>query len=214
MRLASPPLLLVTDRLQARLPLLEVVRQALDAGCRWVSLREKDLPLSHQATLAGALTPLARGAGARLTLHGDAALAAAVRLDGVHLAAGSDAQAARALIGPEKSVGISIHTLAEAAAIDPASVDYAIAGPVFATASKPGYGPALGPGGLAALVRAARVPLLAIGGIEAGNIADVMTTGCAGIAVMGGVMRAENPAQAMGALLAALASAQDYPRAR
>ena len=75
MRLPNPPLLLVTDRTQARLPLEEIVERACAGGCRWVSLREKDLPAAAQVPLARKLKPIARRFGARLTLHGDAALA-------------------------------------------------------------------------------------------------------------------------------------------
>ena len=88
MKLPDPALLLVTDRHQARLPLADIVRAALSAGCRWVSVREKDLSDEDQIALALTLLPIARRHGARLTLHGDAALAKACGSDGVHLAAG------------------------------------------------------------------------------------------------------------------------------
>src|SRR5262249_50605701 len=193
--LPVPPLLLVTDRSQARLPLEDVVERACAGGCRWVSLREKDLPADAQVTLAGKLKPIAQRYGARLTLHGDPDLARAAGLDGVHLSAQGDTAAARALLGPHALVGISIHS-AEAAALNPAIVDYAIAGPAFLTASKPGYGPALGPDGLAAICRAARVPIIAIRGIEADNVAAGMAAGAAGNAGMGSVVLADNPGKA------------------
>src|SRR5262249_26361387 len=204
--LPEPPLLLVTDRSQARLPLEEIVEHVCAGGCRWVSLREKDLPAAAQVTLAGKLRPITQRYGARLTLHGDANLARAAALDGVHLSAQGDAAAARATVGPRALVGMSIHSSAEAAALDSAIVDYAIAGPAFLTASKPGYGPALGPDGLAAFCRAAPVPIIAIGGIEAHNVAAVMAAGVAGIAVMGSVMRAADPGGVIKDLLAALVS--------
>ena len=206
MRLPVPPLLLVTDRTQARLSLEDVVARACAGGCRWVSLREKDLPADAQVALARKLKPIAQRHGARLTLHGDADLARAAGLDGVHLSAHGDAAATRARLGPQALVGISIHSAAEAAALDPAIVDYAIAGPVFLTASKPGYGPALGPDGLAAICRTSKVPIVAIGGIEADNAAAVLATGVAGVAVMGSVMRASDPSEVIEDLLAALVS--------
>jgi thiamine-phosphate pyrophosphorylase len=205
-RLPVPPLLVVTDRAQARLPLEEVVTRACAGGCRWLSLREKDLPADQQIGLARRLAPIAQRYGARLTMHGDADLARMAGLDGVHLSAHGDAAAARATLGPHALVGISIHGAAEAMALDPRAVDYAVAGPAFATASKPGYGPALELDGLAAICRAARVPVLAIGGIEPENAAAVMDAGAAGIAVMGSVMRAPDPHSAVEELLAALAS--------
>jgi len=200
-RLPHPPLLLVTDRRQARKPLAEVVGAALAAGCRWVSVREKDLPEDDQIALVRLLLPMARRNGARLTLHGDAALAKAAGADGVHLSAGGDAAASRQLLGPDKLIGVSIHTATEAAAVDPAIADYAIAGPAYETASKPGYGPEIGRKGLADLARSSRVPLVAIGGLNATRAAEVLAVGVAGIAVMGSIMRAADPGVETKALL-------------
>ncbi len=205
MKLPDPPFLLVTDRQQARLPLADVVTAALAAGCRWVSLREKDLSDDEQIGLARSLLRIARRHGARLSLHGDAELAKACGVDGVHLPAGSDPAAARKLLGPDKLIGVSIHTVTEAEAIDPAAVDYAIAGPAFETASKPGYGPEIGRKGWPRSPRAARVPVLAIGGLNATRAAEVLAAGPIGIAVMGGVMRAADPGREVRGLLSVLA---------
>ena len=207
MKLPRPPLLLVTDRHQARRPLVEVVAAALSAGCRWVSVREKDLSEDEQISVARMLLPLVRRQSARLTVHGEAALARDCGGDGVHLPAGSDPAAARALLGPDKLVGVSIHTVTEAEAIDADMVDYAIAGPAFETASKPGYGPEIGRKGLAEIVSAARVPVLAIGGINTARVAEVLAAGPVGVAVMGSVMRAADPGQEVRALLATVAAA-------
>jgi thiamine-phosphate pyrophosphorylase len=203
-KLPEPPFLLVTDRHQARSPLAEVVTAALAAGCRWVSLREKDLSADEQMALARSLLRIARRQGARLSLHGAAELALACGVDGVHLPAGSDPAAARRRLGPDKLIGVSIHTVTEAEAIDPGSVDYAIAGPAFETASKPGYGPEIGRKGLREIAAAARVPVLAIGGLNATRAAEVVAAGPVGIAVMGGVMRAADPGREVRGLLSVL----------
>jgi thiamine-phosphate pyrophosphorylase len=212
MKLPDPALLLVTDRHQARRPLADIVRAALSAGCRWVSVREKDLSDDDQIALVSTLLPIARRHGGRLTLHGDAALAKACGSDGVHLPAGGDPAASRALLGPDKLIGVSLHTVTEAAAIDPSVVDYAIAGPAFETPSKPGYGPEIGHKGLAEIARAAPVPVLAIGGLNATRAAEVLAAGPLGIAVMGSIMRAVDPGQEVRALLAIVAGT--HPRAR
>lgn len=204
MRIPDPPLLIVTDRRQARRPLPDLVAAAVKAGCRWVSMREKDLPADEQILLARALARIAHAQGARLTVHGDAALAAASAADGVHLPAGSDPVAARALLGAQKLIGVSIHTVTEAEGIDPSCVDYALAGPAFETASKPGYGPELGRKGVSATARAARVPVLAIGGINTARVAELIAAGAAGVGVMGSVMRAADPGRETGALIATL----------
>ena len=161
--------------------------------------------------LARLLIPMAHKYNARLMLHGEAALAKLAGVDGVHLPSGSDTAAARALLGAEKLIGVSIHTVTEAEAIDPQSADYALAGPAFETPSKPGYGPEIGRKGLAEIARACRVPVLAIGGINTARVGEVIAAGCAGVAVMGGVMRAADPAREVSALIATL---QGYPRAR
>ena len=205
MRLPQPPLLLVTDRRQARKPLVEIVAAAFTAGCRWVSVREKDLPDDEQIALVRMLLPITRRNSACLSMHGDAALAKAAGADGVHLPSGSDVAVARQLLGTGKLIGVSIHTATEASSIDPAVADYAIAGPAYETASKPGYGPEIGRKGLADLARSSRVPLVAIGGLNAMRAAEVLAVGVAGIAVMGSVMRAADPGLEMKALLATVA---------
>lgn len=212
MKLPDPPLLVVTDRHQARLPLADVVRAALAAGCRWISMREKDLSEEDQIALASTLLPIARRHGACLTVHGEAALARACGSDGVHLSAGGDPAAARKMLGREKLIGVSLHTVTEAEAIDPGIVDYAIAGPAFETASKPGYGPEIGRTGLAEISRAATVPVLAIGGLNATRAAEVLAAGPVGIAVMGSIMRAVEPGREVKALLAIVAGAHPRPR--
>jgi thiamine-phosphate pyrophosphorylase len=203
-RLPEPPLLLVTDRKQANAPLADILAAAFSAGCRWASLREKDLPVPEQVMLARSLVLLARQWNARLTVHGGVDIAVAAGADGVHLAAGGDVTGARPSLGQGALVGISIHSIAEARSLDPTVVDYAIVGPVFETPSKPGYGPALGTGGLRAIAAAARLPIIAIGGIAPERVAEIMAAGAAGVAVMGNVMRSSNPGDEVRALLAAL----------
>jgi thiamine-phosphate pyrophosphorylase len=203
-RLPQPALLVITDRRQARRPLIEVAARVIIAGCRWISVREKDLSEDEQIALVGQLLPIARRHEARVSLHGEAALAKAANADGVHLSARSNSIVARKMLGADKLIGVSIHTVTEAEAIDPGVVDYVIAGPAFETPSKPGYGPEIGRKGLAEIAVAARVPVLAIGGINATRAAEVLATGAAGIAVMGGIMRAADPRQEMAALLATI----------
>jgi thiamine-phosphate pyrophosphorylase len=107
-------------------------------------------------------------------------------------------------VGAGKLMGVSIHTVTEAEAIDPAVIDYALAGPAFETASKPGYGPEIGRRGLVEIARAAPVPVLAIGGVNTARVGEVMAAGCAGVAVMGAIMRASDAAQEVSALIATL----------
>lgn len=201
--LPVPSLLLITDRRQAKRPLAEVVAAACEGGLRWISVREKDLSPDAQVALCRDLGAIARRFGARLSLHGNAGVAGKAGCDGVHLAAGLSAQEARDRLGPSALIGQSIHDAAEAAAADPALLDYVIAGPAFETASKPGYGPALRGDGLARLKAISRVPLLALGGIDLQTLAECRHAGVDGVAVMGGVMRAHDPREEARALVEA-----------
>ncbi|MFY8093245.1 MAG: thiamine phosphate synthase [Niveispirillum sp.] len=181
--LPAPPLLLITDRTQAAGGLLAAVTACVEAGCRWVSVREKDLPASEQAALLRALRPLLANVGGTLTIHGDPALASLC--DGVHLPDGADIAAIRTTLSPQTLVGASCHDPAGVMAAAKAGADYATLSPIFLTVSKPGYGPALGPSVLSGLP----LPTLALGGVEAGNLLACMAAGAAGVAVMGAPMR-------------------------
>jgi thiamine-phosphate pyrophosphorylase len=205
-KLPTPPLLVITDRTQAHAPLDDVLADAFAVGCRWASVREKDLPPGEQVALAQRLLRVARDWDAILTLHGDPRLAQAATLDGVHLEAGGDAAVARALLGHGDLIGVSVHSEAEAATLDPSLIDYAIAGPAYATTSKPDYGPPLGMLGIGRIADATKVPIIAIGGITAAAVAELHVAGAAGIAVMGGVMRSMDPKGEVKRLIAALSS--------
>jgi thiamine-phosphate pyrophosphorylase len=203
-RLPAPPLLLITDRRQARGDIVEIAEAAFSAGCRWLSLREKDLPENEQVILLRKLLQRAQRYQATVILHGNAKLALEAGTHGVHLPAGGNFAEARRVLGADALIGLSIHSAKEARALDARLVDYVIAGPIFGTASKPGYGPALGSEGLAQIARASAVPVIAIGGVCPDNAAECLAAGVAGIAVMGGVMRATNPAGIVMQLLGAL----------
>ena len=204
MTLPSPPLLVITDRQQARGDICDIAEVAFSAGCRWLSLREKDLPQAQQVELLRELLDRAQQFQAKVTLHGDPALAQQARADGVHLSAGGDALAARRVLGKDALIGLSVHGAEDARAADAKLLDYVIAGPVFETQSKPGYRPTLGPEGLALIAKACPVAVVAIGGLDPQNVSDCRVTGAAGIAVMGAVMRAENPAEVVAQLIGAL----------
>jgi thiamine-phosphate pyrophosphorylase len=198
------PLLLITDRRAAARPLEDVVAAALRGGCRWLSLREKDLAPAERLALLGRIVALARPFGATVTVHGD--IVVAERADGVHLPAGGSPAEARARLGKRALIGLSVHSAPEAASTAPAA-DYVTLSPLFASISKPGYGPALGVHGLARAVATARVPIVALGGVTADNLVACLAAGAAGVAVVGAVMAAADPEAATAALVRALAEA-------
>jgi thiamine-phosphate pyrophosphorylase len=196
-------LLVISDRRQARRPLEELAEAIFTGGCRWLSLREKDLPAAERRALLRALVALGRRWEATVTVHEDVDAAVMAGAGGVHLPGGGNPQAARARL-PGGLIGASAHSAMEASTLLGSGADYVTISPVFATASKPGYGPALGLHGLAEIV--ARVPgsVIALGGISAANVPLCLSAGASGVAVMGEVMRAANPQAVVKAMLAAI----------
>ncbi len=115
-------------------------------------------------------------------------LAARVGAAGIQLGEAAAVAPARARLGRGALLGVSAHSLGEVRAAREAGADYVTLSPIFLTASKPGYGPALG---LAVLREAAGVmPVVALGGIDPGTAASCREAGAAAVAVMGVVMRA------------------------
>ena len=200
MRLPVPPLLVISDRRQARRPLEELAEAVFAGGCHWFSLREKDLPPAERRALLGALVALGHRWGATVTVHDDIDAAAMADADGVHLPSGGSPEAARLRL-PGALIGASAHSAEEASTLLSAGADYVTVSPVFVTASKPGYGPALGLDGLARIVARATGPVIALGGVTAANAAPCLAAGAHGIAVMGEVMRAADPRAAVEAIL-------------
>ena len=202
--LPDPPLMIVTDRRRARVPLEALAAVAFAAGARWISVREKDLLPAEQLDLVRKIAGIAP-ADATVGLHGVPAPKdgdATAR----HLPRHSDIEEARRLAPGARLIGKSCHSLAAAQAAAQAGADYVTLSPVFATDSKPGYGPALGLEMLetaAAQLRPAGCRLLALGGVTAGTIGACRTAGADGAAVMAAVMGAADPKAAVAALIAA-----------
>ncbi|MQA28089.1 MAG: thiamine phosphate synthase [Micromonosporaceae bacterium] len=187
-----PRLLVLTDRRQARHPLVQTIERVVAGGARVIVLREKDLEKTERDGLADRLWQVLAPVDGTLI----AASRPAGPARGVHLAAGD--LPARAGI-----VGRSCHDAAEVRAAG--AVDYVTVSPVFPTASKPGYGPALGLGGLRDLCRVTDVPVYALGGVAPANAAACLDAGARGVAVMGEVMRADDPAATVASLLKQIA---------
>jgi len=203
MKLPDPPLLVISDRRQAKSPFAEIAAAAFRAGCRWFSLREKDLPVAERRRVLLDLEAIGHRHGAVVMAHEDVEAVVATGADGVHLPGGGDPRAIRAWL-PAGLIGVSAHAPAEAAAQLAAGADYVTFSPIFLSASKPDYGPAQGLAALAEAARLARGPVVALGGIDESNIAACLAAGASGIAVMGEVMRASDPEATVRALLAAI----------
>jgi thiamine-phosphate pyrophosphorylase len=205
--LPSPPLLVISDRSQAQRPIVGIAAAAFEGGCRWFSLREKDLPAAERRVLLAELVALGRRYDATVMAHDDIDAVEAVGAAGVHLPRGSDPAIARRRL-PQGLIGVSTHSAAEAAVQLRAGADYVTLSPIFLTDSKLGYGPALGLDALAAAAQTAPGPIIALAGIGPDNAAACLAAGARGIAVMGEVMRAADPEATVRRLLAALSVKQ------
>lgn len=197
-------LYLVTDTPErCRHGLLETVRRAVSGGVSIVQYR-RDLD-DHAAVLAEVL-PLRdflRSAGVPLIINNDVALAVEIGADGIHIGQ-SDMPVgeARAMIGPDMILGLTVANDAEMDAVDASLVDYVGCGPVFPTISKDDAPPALGVEKWGELAALCPVPICAIGGLDAERARAVRATGhCDGIAVVSAICAAENPEQAARAFL-------------
>jgi thiamine-phosphate diphosphorylase len=201
----EPALLILTDRRlceAAGHSLPEVIAAAAGAGARQFLFREKDLDGESRRVMALACLRIAAAHGASVAIASDTALAADLGGLVVHLAA-ADARPQR----PTRW-GRSCHGAGEVRAAAAEGAAYVTASPVFASASKPGYGPVLGETGLRALVDAAPgLPVYALGGISPQTCATCVRAGAAGVAVMTCVMAAADPANAVARLLGRLEAA-------
>jgi thiamine-phosphate pyrophosphorylase len=195
MRLERPILCLVTDRRRlagdaarfdaARARVSELARLAVDAGVDLIQVRERDLETAQLGELVGDVVEIARGSATRVIVNDRLDVALTCGADGVHLRADSIAPAAaRSIAGPGFLVGRSIHRLAEAVE-HAGTVDYLIAGTMFATPSKPDADELLGERGLSAMTAAVATPILAIGGVTLDRIDRIAASGAAGVAAIG-----------------------------
>lgn len=206
--LPSPPVLILTDRHASSRAVHDIVRDVLAAGARWIVVREKDLGRDALTALVADIVAQAAPYAAAVLVAGapDDAVAAARQAGaaGVHLPQDGDPSAARAALGGTALVGQSGHDGAEIARAQARGADYVTLSPVFASASKPGYGPALGVARWAVIAAAVDVPVLALGGITSpDDVAACRAAGAAGVAVMGAVWRAGDPGAVVAALIAA-----------
>jgi thiamine-phosphate pyrophosphorylase len=203
-----PPLYAIVDPLDTGRDPVALATALLAGGATLLQLRLKDASARDVLAVARAIVPLVRSAGARLVVNDRPDVALAAGADGVHL--GQDdlpVAAARRVLGPAALIGLSTHDPAQASAAAAAGADYLGVGPVYATTSKAN---ALLPRGLD-LVAAARAavpdrPLVAIGGITAATAVAVRAAGADSVAMIGALVRADDPAAAVRDVLARLAA--------
>jgi thiamine-phosphate pyrophosphorylase len=197
-------LYLVTDsRLAAERGLGETVRAAVAGGVTLVQLRDPDANTRKLMEQARALLQILRPRGIPLIINDRVDVCLAVDADGVHL--GQDdmpPEEARALLGPDRILGLSIGTSEELAASKDwlEQVDYVGTGPVNSTRTKPGAGEAIGVDGFRALRLELDLPVVAIGGLAAADAAELIEAGADGLAVVSAICASSDPERAARAI--------------
>jgi thiamine-phosphate pyrophosphorylase len=198
--LPAPSLMVITNRHMSA-DLSATVERALDAGAKWILLREKDMAPAARLDLARRLKAAVDRRGALLGINSDFVAAQVTKVASVHVPA---AALNRPVDAAHLLLGASVHDIGEAKSALEAGVDYLLAAPVFETASKVLPRPPLGLAGLRAIAEAVPVPVIALGGILPDRVAACLRAGASGVASMGAVMRASDPAPVVRAFLEAM----------
>jgi thiamine-phosphate pyrophosphorylase len=188
-------LYLITDpAMCAERGLIETVTAAVRGGVTMVQLRDKHATDAELIAQAKALKGALAGSGVPLIINDRLEVALAADADGLHIGqSDGDAAAARAALGPEAILGLSINTHEQLARADNELLDYVGLGPVFATPSKKDHETPLGFEGLAALASATSLPAVAIGGLQAQHMKPVREAGARGLAVISAICAAPAP---------------------
>jgi thiamine-phosphate pyrophosphorylase len=177
---------------------MDVIEQCLAAGVKAVQLREKDLSGRELYALATELRALTRRHGARLLINDRIDIALAVDADGVHLPSDSfPPSEACQLLGREKLIGVSTHSLEQALAAERDGADFVVFGPVFDSPSKRRYGLPLGVEALAQVAHTLSIPVFAIGGARPESALKLRAAGARGVAVISAILGALDPADAV-----------------
>jgi len=182
---------------------VDLARAVLAAGAPLLQLRVKSLPTRRFVEIARALKALSDAAHAQLIINDRTDVALLVDAAGVHL--GQDdlsPEAARQILGPKKLIGVSTHNLEQAEAVARAgAADYVGFGPIFPTTSKEHPDPVQGLAGLGAVRRRIVLPIVAIGGITATTMPEVLAAGADAVAMIGAIVNAANVTSTVRALL-------------
>jgi thiamine-phosphate pyrophosphorylase len=185
---------------------LRIVDAALAGGAPVIQVRVKDRTTRAHLEVVRAIVARCRAAGVSSIVNDRVDIALSAGADGVHLGLDDLPIAdARALAGERLFIGGTARDPDTARALVAAGADYLGVGPTFATRTKDGLPDPLGPAGVAAVVDAVEVPVIAIAGIDASRVPAVLATGAHGIAVTAAVTAAEDPAAAVRELLGLLA---------
>ena len=186
---------------------LDSIRLALDGGCRWVQLRVKNATVEELRPMALEALRMCREAGATFIIDDHVELVKEIGADGVHVGKNDMPVAeARRILGPDFIIGGTANTFEDVKMHYEAGANYIGCGPYRFTTTKEKLSPVLGLDGYREVVAQMRLhgvdlPIVAIGGITAEDIPEIMATGVTGIALSGTVLRAADPVAEMRKLI-------------
>lgn len=195
----QPCLYFVTPELRESLDSwIVLVEEAIQGGVDLVQLRLKKSSLATIAAVGYALQKRLKKLQIPLIINDHIQIARLLHADGVHLGqSDGKVEEARRWLGPTAIIGLSIGTKQEAEAAEKEPLSYIAASPVFHSKSKPGCERSWGLDGLQELVRLTHHPVVAIGGIDEGNIREVVDSGVAAIAIISAIAEADVPKKAV-----------------
>lgn len=185
----------------------EGAKMALEGGCKWIQLRMKDATDDEVRSVAAEIQPLCKQNEAIFLLDDRVELARELHADGVHLGKNDmPVDEARRVLGEEFIIGGTANTFEDIERLASQGADYIGCGPFRFTTTKKNLAPVLGLEGYRDIIENMRragiyIPVVAIGGITASDIDDILATGVKGIAVSGSVLTAENPVAMMRTLI-------------
>jgi|Deesub1362A_J573_1020465.scaffolds.fasta_scaffold00368_14 thiamine-phosphate pyrophosphorylase len=180
---------------------IELAEMALKAGVRVIQFREKRMSTKEMLESAREIRRLTEDYGAIFVVNDRLDIALASDADGVHV--GQDDMPPKVVrdIAGDLILGVSVRNVEEALVAERDGADYLGAGPVFTTSTKEDAGDAIGVAGLTEIVKAAKIPVVAIGGINHSNAQSVLETGCTGIAVISAIAANNDPKKSAEKLL-------------
>ena len=182
---------------------VEGARMALEGGCRWIQLRMKDASDDEVRKAAAEIQPMCKAHDAIFLMDDRVELAKELKADGVHLGKNDmPVDEARRVLGEEFIIGGTANTFEDIERLARQGADYIGCGPFRFTTTKKNLAPVIGIEGYRDIIEKMKaagidLPVVAIGGITADDIDDILATGVRGIAVSGTVLRAENPVAMM-----------------
>ena len=181
----------ITDRHQcAPTPLVDIISELLDVGVKGIQLREKDLSDTALIKLAQPIAALCQNYDAKLFINTHINVARDVGAAGIHLPAKAEpvGSVKETETGDNFYIGCSVHSLDAAKRREVEGADFLTYSPIYPTASKPGYGPAVGTTSLTEVVEGVKLPVFALGGITPDRVQECLAAGAFGVAVMSGIM--------------------------